>query len=176
MQIHDRLNDACIYMQSRTVDSSCMALLSCIFFYKNSLWWPWWWKLNFQFPRVCSSDLSVYSLISSTLSLHYLSSFPTTWSSITMRAPLYLLRCPFFPSNSLFQSLSTASATLNDLELQPFLGCHRGAFNKVLHSFCSFLLTLPCCHHFPLFPPVISPFSEGKVYRCRTKVEVMGSG
>lgn len=79
----------------------------------------------------------------------------------------------FGPYNSLFQSLSTASATCNDSELQPFLGCHRGAFNKVLHCFCSFLHTLPCCHHFPLFPSIILPFSEGKVYRCLKKLEVV---
>ena len=74
------------------------------------------------------------------------------------------------------ESVSPTSATFNDSELQPFLGCHTGAFNKVLHSFCSFLLILPCRHHLPLFPPVISPFSEGKVYRCTTTVRgEMGS-
>lgn len=65
------------------------------------------------------------------------------------------------PCISFFQSLSPASATFNDSELQPFLGCHRGAFNKVLHSFCSFLLILPCCLHFPPLSPCNFAFLWG---------------
>lgn len=53
---------------------------------------------------------------------------------------------PFFP-----QPLSPSSVTFNDCEPQPFCGCHGAALTRSCTPFCSFLLILPHCCHFPPF-------------------------
>lgn len=122
----------------------------------------WFLSISFfslQFQCHCFQPQSLHWV--STLSAISTASLPFSFCSPPLKLSVSVHTFLFF---LFLQSLPRTSATFNDSELQPFLGCHRGAFNKVLHSFCSFLLILPCCCCFsPLFLPVISSFSEGKV-------------
>lgn len=89
------------------------------------------------------------------------SRFPSslTWRSCYYPAnqhPFILQHSPLKPSHSahfhtsiffLFLPVSPTSVIFNGCKPWPFLGCHRGAFNKVLHPFCAFPLILQyCCH------------------------------